>query len=207
MTPYYHLSWETLDGTLVLTIAIYLWLPIVCIHCTYVRVRLMYVQTQIYKCQSHMHKMSNTPNACDGCLILAKKDVEHMQRMFSHTSFYRVTYADTRVENRQDRKNIGAPGQDARTYMYTYVRTYIHVWRQRRRRQILGQDALPTKSIESYENNPTPRSYNYSDRGKRGGKWWSSETEKGRLNWNCFKNIYSCSGWGQRWDSCTGWLN
>ena len=91
---------------------------------------------------------------------------------FALSYVHRVKYADTRVENRQDRKILGRQGKMhvltcTRTYEHriTYADTHVETCRQ-----ILGQDALPTKSIESYENNSTPSSYNYSDRGKGAGK-------------------------------------
>ena len=124
------------------------------------------VQIQIYKCQSHMQKMSNMPNACDGCFILAKKDVGHLQRMFTHTSLHCRTYTEssTQIHVWRTDKTEKYWGARARcTYLHAHVHTNTEL-------QVLGQDALPTKSIESYENNSTPSSYNYSDRGKGGGK-------------------------------------
>ena len=94
----------------------------ICDFSAYFHARLMCVQIQIYKCQSNMHKMSNVTNACNSCFILTKKDVGHMQRIFTHTSLHSRTYADTRVENRQDRKKYWG----ARVHVRTCTRTYVH---------------------------------------------------------------------------------
>ena len=65
------------------------------------------------------------PNACDGCFILAKKDVGHMQWMFSHTSFYRVTYAVHVWRTDKTEKILGRQGKmHVHTCTHMYVRTH-----------------------------------------------------------------------------------